>query len=128
MAVVSQWLAVGFGVWLIGLGVFMLVSPDRALEALASMGGSTLVHYGEMALRIAAGAALVLAAGQSRFPQIIAVTGGFLVVSAVVITILPRRWHAAYSTWWAHRIPAAAVRVFALVSGTTGAVLIWSIL
>ena len=104
----------------------MLAAPRRALNALAAMGGTPTVHFGEMAVRAAAGAALVLAAAGSRFPLQIAVIGGFLIASAAVLTLLPRRWHAAYSTWWAQRIPAPAVRLFAPLSLIAGGVLIWA--
>lgn len=125
---VAQTFAVGLGVWLIGLGLFMIAAPHRQLAALARLGGDNLIHFSEMGLRALAGAALVLAAPQSRFPEIISPIGGFLILSAAVIAVLPRRWHAAYSVWWAHRIPASAVRLIAPVSILAGAVLIWAVL
>lgn len=124
ITVTAQWLAIGVGVWLIGLSLFMLVKPQKSLAALAAMGGTPLVHFGEMALRILAGAALVLAAGGSRFPQGIALIGWFLIGSAVVLMVLPRRWHAGYSTWWAQRIPVWAVRLSAVFSIIAGGALI----
>ena len=124
----SQWLAIGVGVWLIGLSLFMLVRPQASLAALAAMGGTPLIHFGEMALRIVAGAALVLASEGSRFPLGIALIGWFLIASAVVLIVLPRRWHAGYSTWWAKRIPVWAVRLSAVVSIIAGGVLIWALI
>ncbi|MES2835777.1 MAG: hypothetical protein V4707_13825 [Pseudomonadota bacterium] len=123
----SQWLAVLIGVWLIGLSLFMLLAPQRALGVLAAMGGTPLTHFGEMAGRIAAGFVLMLASVVSRSPQIINLIGVFLIVSAVVLMVLPRRWHAAYSTWWATRIPVWAVRLSAVVSIIAGGVLIWAL-
>lgn len=128
MAISAQWLAVAAGIWLIGLGAFMLVRPKTALAALGRMGGSAAIHIGEMAVRIIVGGALVIAADASRYPAIITVLGGFLIASAVVLLILPRRWHAAYSTWWAGRIPEAAVRLIGPVSWLMGGALIWVML
>ena len=125
IATVSQGLVVVAGVWLIGLGVFMLVRPRQALVALSRMGGSPSVHIGEMAVRILVGAAMVLAAAGSRYPLAVMVIGGFLIVSAVILLVLPRRWHAAYSTWWASRIPVPAVRLIAPLSWVMGGALIW---
>lgn len=124
---VSQWLAILVGVWLIGLSLFMLLAPQRALGVLAAMGSTPVIHFGEMAGRIAAGAVLMLASDVSRSPQVVNLIGAFLVVSAVVLMVLPRRWHAAYSTWWAKRIPVWAVRVSAVGSIAAGAVLIWTV-
>lgn len=124
---VSQWLAVLIGVWLIGLSLFMLLAPQRALGVLAAMGSTPLIHFGEMAGRIAAGLVLMLASVVSRSPQVVNLIGAFLIVSAVVLMFLPRRWHAAYSTWWAKRIPVWAVRLSAVFSILAGGVLIWAL-
>jgi hypothetical protein len=51
--------------------------------------------------------------------------GGFLIVSALVLMLLPRRRHARYAGWWAARIPVRAVRLLAPVSLLTGIALIW---
>lgn len=125
IATASQWLVVAAGLWLIGLGFFMLIQPRQALGALGQMGDSPTVHIGEMAVRILAGIAMVFAATASRFPVAIAVIGCFLIVSALVLLLLPRRWHAAYSTWWSLRIPVAAVRLIAPMSWAMGGALIW---
>ena len=125
IATASQWLVVFAGLWLIGLGVFMLIQPRQALAALGQMGGSPAVHIGEMAVRIFVGTAMALAAAASRFPVAIAVIGSFLIVSALVLLLLPRRWHAAYSSWWSRRIPVAAVRLIAPMSWAMGGALIW---
>ncbi|WP_425992947.1 hypothetical protein [Brevundimonas sp. TWP2-3-2] len=125
IATASQWLVVVAGLWLIGLGVFLLTQPRQALAALGQMGGSPTVHSGEMAVRILAGIAMVFAAAASLFPVAIVVIGSFLIVSALVLLLLPRRWHAAYSTWWSRRIPVAAVRLIAPMSCAMGGALIW---
>lgn len=125
VATVSQWLVIAAGLWLIGLGVFTLIQPRQALGAIGQMGGSPKVHISEMAVRITAGVAMVFAAAASRFPVAIAVIGSFLIVSALVLLLLPQRWHAAYSTWWSRRIPVAAVRLIAPMSVAMGGALIW---
>ena len=127
MTELSQFLSLTAGLWLAGLGVWMAARPRKALEALAAMGSSPAIHFGEMAVRSLIGAAILGAAPTSRAPLVLTVFGGFLIVSAVVLVLLPRRWHAAYSTWWAARIPVAAVRLIAPFSIIGGAALIWSL-
>ena len=125
IASIAQWCSVVAGLWLIGLGIWMMTRPHQALQVLNRMGGTPAIHVGEMSVRIAAGLVLLLAAERALYPTLIAVIGGFLVASAVVILLLPRRWHAAFSTWWAQRIPVRAVRLIAPLSCIMGVALIW---
>ena len=90
-ATASQWLVIVGGLWLIGLGAFMLVQPRQALRVLGQMGGSPMAHFGELAVRILVGIAMVLAAAASRFPVAIAVIGSFLIVSALLLVTAPIR-------------------------------------
>lgn len=124
-AAISHALVVLAGLWLAGLGVWMLARPVQALNVLAAMGSSPTIHFGEMAVRALVGLALVVASPQSRFPTAITIIGVFLIVTALALTIMPRRWHLAYSTAWARRIPVMTVRLIAPVSILAGAVLIW---
>ena len=113
------------GVWLIGVSLMMLATPRRALRALSAMGGSNTVHFGELGLRLIIGIAFILAAAMPKVPMAVTAIGWFLAASAVVLMILPRRWHGAYSTYWAGRIPVLAVRLMAPLSVIAGVVLIW---
>lgn len=122
------WIVLAAGFWLIGLGFFMLIAPGKALAALSRMGGSQAIHFGEMTVRILVGVAMIMTAHGSRHPVAFAVIGAFLIASAVLLLVLPRRWHSAYSKWWAARIPVAAVRVVAPFSWIMGGMLIWAAL
>ncbi|WP_436355558.1 hypothetical protein [Brevundimonas sp. CEF1] len=122
---ISQGIVLLTGVWLIGISLMMLAAPRRALRALSAMGGSNAVHFGELGLRLLVGIAFVPAAAMSKAPMAISVIGWFLAASAVALMILPRRWHSAYSTYWAGRIPVLAVRLMAPLSVIAGIVLIW---
>lgn len=126
IASISHWIACLVGAWLVGISLFMAVAPRRALSALGAMGGTNTVHFGEMALRSTAGIAFIVAGPISRFPAEVAVVGWFLVASAVVLVVLPRRWHAAYSQHWARHISVLTVRLLAPFSAAGGAVVIWT--
>jgi len=128
VAVVSQVTVVLLGLWLGGLGLMMMTVPRRALRALAAMGSRPLIHFGEMGLRALAGLALILAAEHARFPMALTVIGLFLMVSAAVLTLLPRRWHSAYSMWWAGHIPVWAVRTIGPLSVGMGGLLVWIVI
>lgn len=126
IAPVSQGLLVLLGLWLAGLGVWMVMAPQRALDVLAMMGRTPLIHFGEMTIRIMAGVVFILAAAATRHPAAINLIGVFLIVSALALMLLPRRWHVAYSTWWAARIPVWAVRLIGPISVGLGGLLAWA--
>lgn len=122
----STAVGVAAGLGLTGIGAFMLFMPRRALGVLAAMGGTPLIHFGEMAVRGLIGGALIVAGPSSRFSVVLPLIGGFLVVSALILALLPRRWHSAYSRWWADRIPPWAFRVSGAFGMAAGAVLVWA--
>ena len=119
-----------FGILLVGVGLTILsivifLAPRRALHGLGRFGSTPQIHFGELSLRALIGVVFLAGAPATRHPAAVAVIGGFLIVTALILMILPRRWHAAYSTWWAQRITAAQVRLLAPVSLAAGAVLVW---
>lgn len=120
---IGRWIAIGAGAALAAVGLLMMTRPRGALTALGRMGSTPRIHFGEMALRAFAGAGIAVASPASRYPQALLVVGLFLVGSSAVLVLLPRRWHAGYSSWWAARIPPLAVRLFALVGIAAGAAL-----
>lgn len=119
---------VAAGAFLIALSLLMIVRPRAALAGLSRMGSTPAIHFGELGLRAAAGAAIALAAPTSRWPEGLFWGGLFLVVSSAVLALAPRRWHAAYSAWWARRIPPASVPVFALGSLLAGGALVFAVI
>lgn len=112
------------GVALAVLSVLILIAPRRALHALSRFGSTPAIHFGELSVRAVIGGIFILGAAATRFPLAVALVGGFLVLSALMLMILPRRWHAAYSGWWAERIPVWGVRLLTPISLAAGALLV----
>jgi uncharacterized protein YjeT (DUF2065 family) len=50
----------------------------------------------------------------------------FLVISALVLMVIPRRWHAGYAVFWARKIPTSMMRIIGLISIFMG-LLVWSV-
>ena len=124
---IARWVAVLIGAWLIAISLVMLFKPQAALAALGKMGSTNVIHFTELGLRLAGGIVVAVAAAESRFPAILTAIGWFVVVSSIVLMMLPRPWHAAYSSWWAKRIPPLAVRLLAPFSMLAGGALIYSV-
>lgn len=123
----ARWLVILIGAWLIAISIVMAFKPQAALAALGKMGSTNAIHFGELGLRLAGGIVVAFAAAGSRFPAILTLIGWFVVVSSIVLMTLPRPWHAAYSSWWAKRIPPLAVRLLAPFSILAGGALIYSV-
>lgn len=119
---------VAFALWLIAVGLFALAAPRRAIRAIGAFASTTLVNLAELVLRGLVGAAFILAAPLTPYPRAFAVIGWMLVVSAIILLLLPRRWHAGFATSTASRMPVALVLVCAPVSLAAGAFLLWTVL
>lgn len=113
------------GVSLAALSVLIAVQPRRALRALSRFGSTARIHFGELGLRAAIGLALVLGGPATRYPTVIIVIGTFLIITALILMGLPRRWHAAFSGASARRIPVWSVPPLALISLAAGCALVW---
>ncbi|MBX9707794.1 MAG: hypothetical protein K2X61_07660 [Caulobacteraceae bacterium] len=125
LASMFAFLIVATGTALVVLSVLILVAPGRALQALSRFGSTPTIHFGELSVRAAVGLVFVIGAPATRHPSVMAVIGGFLVVSALTLMVLPRRWHARYSSWWAARLPVWTVRLLAPISLFAGVALVW---
>jgi hypothetical protein len=127
MTVVSYWLIVLCGGWLIGIGVFIFVRPNSALSCLAKMASTNVINYTEISLRMLAGFAFLQYAEASRFPQGLYVCGWFLVVTSGILFLVPRKWHAAYAVYWSQKLSPPIIRICSPVSIGCGALLMFAI-
>lgn len=126
MVAAGSALVIVFGLWLIAVGVLAAARPRVALRFLGKAASTNLINYGELSLRLIAGAAFVLSAEVSRFPTVFLVFGWFVVASSIAMMLIPRRWHARYAVWWAGHLSPAAVRFAAPLSWAFGAFVIYA--
>lgn len=114
--------------WLAFTGAVMAFAPEAARKALAGMGSTPAIQFGEHIPRALVGLALVVRAAHSKAPLLFEVGGWFILASSIAIMLAPRRWHNAYAVWWAQRIPAFAFRLLALPTVLVAAWLAWACL
>lgn len=81
------------GLYLIVLGVTALLAPQRAGRFLLAHAGSPALHYLEMALRLAVGAALVVLAPRMAASQVFLVVGWIVLATTACLLLVPWRWH-----------------------------------
>lgn len=112
--------------YLVLLGVGALVRPDRAKRFLGGFAMSRRVHFTELAMRILAGAALLVSAPRMRFSPAFALFGWLLVGTSLVLALLPWRLHQRFAAW---SVPEA-VRYMPLIGASAlagGLVLFWAL-
>ncbi len=114
-----------FGVWLVGVSLFALWRPIRAIRAIGQFASTTLINYTELGIRAAVGISFVICASVSRAPQTMSLVGWGLFGSAAILALIPRRWHSSYARYWANRIPPSLVYVFAPISFLVGGFLVF---
>lgn len=115
--------------WLAGVALLCAASPERALHGLSLFASSSALNLAELCIRAAVGAAMALRAPASINPEFFAMGGWFLIISAVVIGAVPRRWHAGFAVRMSQMIPRCAVRYAIAPLSMAGAiVLAWAAL
>lgn len=99
-----------FALWIAAVGLFAVVRPAHARAAIGRFASSHRVNLIEQAGRGLAGAGLVLRAPEALTPAIFFWFGWAIVISALLLAVLPLRWHAGYARWWSRNLPLWAAR------------------
>ncbi len=114
----------GIGLGLVALGVLGIASPDR-LVALVRRWQTPRGIWTIAGIRLAIGAALLLAAPVSRAPGYLTAFGALAIVSGVATPIFGVRLFRAVLDWSAGNL--GAIRVWAVLVVVIGLSLIWSV-
>ena len=113
--------------WLVSVSIFILVRPHLALSCLGKFASTNLINYTELSLRMISGFAFIQYADSTRHARIFFIFGCFLVVSAGILSLTPRRWHAAYASYWSRTLTPPMARVAASFSFVAGVLLLIAI-
>lgn len=108
--------------YMLFLGVGAIVSPDHTKRFLGTFASSPRVHFLELALRMLAGASLVLRAPLMQMPVMVAVFGWVLLGTTLVLAFVPWQLHHRFANW---SVPMATQRMPLLgVASAGGGVLL----
>ncbi len=105
-----------FALWLAVAGTAGIVRPAAARSWIGRFANSQRINIAEQAWRGLAGAALIVRAPLSGFPQVFGIAGWIMVVSAAALLVIPLRLHANYALWWSRNLPLAIIRVAGLAA------------
>jgi hypothetical protein len=128
MTILAKYTVISFGVFLIGVGFFMLLKPAKARAYLRLAGSTNLINYAEISIRMIPAAGLVLYAEYSKFPAILKYFGWFMIVTSLVLYFVPRRVHHGYALMCADILTPQRIRVTSPFSMLFGIGIIYSVL
>jgi hypothetical protein len=114
------------GLYLVALGAGAWRAPARVVRFLGGFAGSARVHYLELALRLAVGAAMLLAAPVVRHPAVFTGFGWILVATTLVLAAVPWRLHRRFAD---RTVPSATrhLPLIAIASCLLGVLLLGSV-
>ncbi|WP_291721769.1 hypothetical protein [Bernardetia sp.] len=97
LIILSKYIVVLFGLFLISVGFLMLFAPTKARETIAKAGSTNFINYAEITIRLIPAAAMVFYADFCRYPMFFKVLGGFMIATSLLLYLVPRKYHHAYS-------------------------------
>lgn len=120
MLLAAQTLSGIFALFLTLVSLAIIFKPRMMHRVLGKMGSTPAIHFTELSLRALFGAALFYAAPLSYYPRPLQIFGAFMVVTAILIMLAPRRWHHGYARKAAQILKPYMLRIcawFSLLGG-----------
>ena len=125
MELASRLIVGAFGLFMIGVSLLILVKPQIAFMALRKFASTYFIHFTELGLRALAGLGFIRIAPFTDYGTPLKIWGVFLIITAFIIMLIPRRWHHAYAVWWAEKLKPWHIRLCAPVSLSVGLASLW---
>ncbi len=128
MIIITKYIVILFGAFLIGVGLLMLLRPTKAREYLRRAGSTNMINYSEITIRMIPAAGLVIYADHSKFPEILNYLGWFMIATSLVLYLVPRKLHHAYAVKCSNILTPALIRIISPFSLLFGAGVFYSVL
>jgi len=128
MTIIAKYIVILFGVFLIGVGLLMLLKPEKAREYLKKAGSTKLINYSEITIRMIPAVGLILYSELSKFPEVFKYFGWFMIGTSVVLYFVPQRLHHRYALMCADFLKPQLIRMASPFSVIFGIAIIYSVL
>lgn len=126
MKEIAQIVVLAFGLAIGALSVWGIAAPDRMMRFVYGAMEKVWGIHLAVILRLALGAALVIAAADSRLPLFFEILGWIAVAAAVGIVLVGRERLRRLVAWF-ERLPAAMIRGWLVCAVAFGALLVYGI-
>ena len=128
MTTIAKYIVILFGIFLIGVGLLMLLKPEKAREYLKRAGSTNLINYSEITIRMIPAAGLILYSEFSKFPETFKYLGWLMIGTSVVLYFVPRRLHHRYALKCADILKPQLIKVTSPFSMLFGIAIIYSVI
>ena len=113
MELVSKYIIICFGLFLIYSGFLMFLNPEKARTIIGKAGSTILINYGELIVRLLLGISFVISAEANTYQQYFTIFGYFLIISAVILMLTSMKTHHKFSTKAAETLKPIYLRICA---------------
>lgn len=120
----SKYILFLFGAFFIVVGFIMFLKPETVRNTIRKAGSTRFINFAELLTRMIPGAAFVFYADYSPYRLIFKMIGFFIILSSVVILLVPRKIHHAFSNQCAAILKPFYLKLIAPISVLLGIVLI----
>jgi uncharacterized protein YjeT (DUF2065 family) len=113
MELVSKYIIICFGLFLIYSGFLMFLNPEKVRTIVGKAGSTILINYGELIIRLVLGISFVITSKTNTYEQYFTIFGYFLIISAVILMLTPMKTHHKFSTKAAETLKSIYLRICA---------------
>ena len=128
MLILTKYIIICFGIFLIGAGILMLLNPKKARRTLQKAGSTIFINYAEITIRMIPAASLIIYSDYSRFPLQLKVFGWFMLLTSFVLYFIPRKMHHNFSLQAAAILKPLYFQIISPFSLLFGGVVIYSVI
>jgi hypothetical protein len=126
MVEISQIVVLALGAIICLFSVWGFIAPDKIWKMINGVMDKDWAIHVAVIMRLLLGAALIIAAPQSRFPHVMEVLGWIAIIAAIAILFMGRDRLKKFIAWF-QRMTNTIVRVWLLFGFAFGAFLIHSV-
>jgi hypothetical protein len=124
---IAKWTIVVFGIFFLGVGLVMLLSPQKARQILRKAGSTNFINYAEITIRMIPAAALIIFADTSKYPEAFKIIGWFMLCTSLVLYFVPRQIHHRFSLKAADILKPFYFQLISPFAFLIGAAIIYSV-
>lgn len=113
-----------FGLFMLGMGTAILMSPERLKKGLRIFLDKRGFGLAAVGIRVVVGVLFLMAASDTRAPSFITAMGVLFILAGVAIPFVGFTRIERLANWWLER-PDWALRAWAVAAGGLGGVFVW---